>query len=88
MKKVVIGIKRANSTVNVTVTFDDDPFELLDESNKPKNADEEKEQLILLAQSIVANKIIGHEINLDPDIKNQELRTHVLISEKKRVDYK
>ncbi|WP_131777544.1 hypothetical protein [Legionella cherrii] len=83
MKKVVIGIKRANSTVNVTVTFDDDPFELLDESNKPKNADEEKEQLILLAQSIVANKIIGHEINLDPDIKNQELRTHVLISEKK-----
>ncbi|KTC78866.1 hypothetical protein Lche_0886 [Legionella cherrii] len=83
MKKVVIGIKRANSTVNVTVTFDDDPFELLDESNKPKNEEEEQKQLISLAQSIVANKIIGHEINLDSDIKNHELRTHVLISEKK-----
>ncbi|MCW8409912.1 hypothetical protein OQJ13_13110 [Legionella sp. PATHC035] len=83
MKIVVIGIKRSKSTVNVMVTFDDDPFEFLDESDKPKNAQQEQEQLISLAQSIVANKIIEHEINFSPDIANQALRTHVLISGKK-----
>lgn len=83
VKIVVIGIKRSKSTVNVMVTFDDDPFEFLDESDKPKNAQQEQEQLISLAQSIVANKIIEHEINFSPDIANQALRTHVLISGKK-----
>ncbi|MCW8398419.1 hypothetical protein OQJ26_06395 [Legionella sp. PATHC038] len=49
MKMVVIVIKRPGAIVNVTVTFDDNPFELLDESDKPHNTDEEQKQLISLA---------------------------------------
>ncbi|WP_392537762.1 hypothetical protein [Legionella sp. 227] len=83
MKVVVIVIERPGSIVNVTVTFDDNPFELLDESDKPQNADEEQKQLISLAQSIVAKKIDDLDIDFEHFIPEQKLRTHVLISGKK-----
>lgn len=80
---VVIVIERPGSKVDVTVTFDDNPFELLDESDKPQNADEEQKQLISLAQSIVAKKIDDRDIDFEHFIPEQKLRTHVLISGKK-----
>ncbi|RUR18780.1 hypothetical protein ELY20_16380 [Legionella qingyii] len=93
MKTVVVSIKRSvnskDQVTNVVVTFDDNPFQFLDELDKPQNADAEQQQLISLAQSIVAEKISGNEIDLT--IGNPTLRTHVLISGKKNgallVDY-
>ncbi|WP_392537761.1 hypothetical protein [Legionella sp. 227] len=92
MKSVVVSIERPGKfkvlpiVVNVAVTFDDNPFEFLDERDKPVATTKELE---LIAQSIVAQKINSGELKLYDG--RQELRTHVLISGKKdgayQVDY-
>ncbi|CAM2989282.1 Uncharacterised protein [Legionella steigerwaltii] len=82
MKTVVIELKRPGEfkeyTVNVSVTFDEDPFEFLDDADKPKDPTKELESI---AQSIVAKKITSGELDLLA--KKDEVRTHVLISGKK-----
>lgn len=95
MKTVVVSIKRPGRykghefLTKVFVNFDDNPFEFLDEPDKPQNAAAEEEQLKSLAQSLVAKKISDNDIDLTNE--NQKLRTHVLISGKKdgalQVDY-
>ncbi|MCW8409913.1 hypothetical protein OQJ13_13115 [Legionella sp. PATHC035] len=92
MKSVVVSIERPGKfvslpiVIDVTVTFDDTPFEFLDEPDKPANTPKELE---FIAQSIVAQMIKSGELTLYDG--RQELRTHVLISGKKegafQVDY-
>ncbi|KTC78867.1 hypothetical protein Lche_0887 [Legionella cherrii] len=92
MKSVLVSIERPGKfvslpiVVNVTVTFDDNPFEFLDERDKPVDPTKELESI---AQSIVAQQINSGELKLYDG--QQELRTHVLISGKKegafQVDY-